>query len=336
MIPPQALSIIKEFEGLELKAYRCPANVWTIGYGSTRINGRAVRNGDRLNSEAEANTLLISQLEKEFIPKLEVLPGWVEMTDNQRSALISFAWNLGAHFYGSNGFATITNVLRQQHWHLVPGALMLYVKAGNRTLPGLVRRRQAEADLWELTSSPSPAPIPTAIATPQPPKEEVNSMDLFYFLNFAMGLDYDGRLEEGRLVLRSISAQGGRTHQIWLSTSSLASRQKPEDFHQWGGPIPPEYRVPNLRAWEVETTPINLAHVKGVEGNFYKILPFMVKTDKGSERGDFGVHRDANTPGSLGCIVMSGDRFKHFEQEMKRLKDLAIAKIPLFVTYPTN
>jgi hypothetical protein len=176
-------------------------------------------------------------------------------------------------------------------------------------------------------------PIPTP--KPPPPKEDT-PVGLNYFLDFTMGLDLDGRLEDGRLVLRSLSDKGGRTHQIWVATTSIASRQKPEDFHQRGGPIPPEYRVPNLRAWEVETTPINLSHVKGIEGNFYKILPFAVTTDKGGQRSDLGIHYDGNVPGSLGCIVMSGDRFKSFEGEMRRLKDQAIAKIPLFVTYPTN
>jgi hypothetical protein len=178
-------------------------------------------------------------------------------------------------------------------------------------------------------------PLPS---TPKPPPQEDTPVGLNYFLNFAMGLDTDGRLEDGRLVLRSISEQGGRTHQIWIATTSIASRQQPESFHQRGGPIPPEYRVPNLRAWECETTPINLSHVKGIEGNFYKILPFSVTTDKGGARSDLGIHRDPvpGTPGSLGCIVMSGDRFKSFEGEMRRLKDLGITKIPLFVTYPTN
>lgn len=186
-------------------------------------------------------------------------------------------------------------------------------------------------NLRPLPIKPAPKPEPTP-SNPEPSSPAT----MFYFLDFTMGLDADGRLEDGRLVLRSISAQGGRTHQIWVSTTSIASRQKPEDFHMKGGPIPPEYRVPNLRAWEVETTPINLSHVKGVEGNFYKILPFLVKTDKGGDRGDLGIHLDANTPGSLGCIVMSRDRFNSYEQEMKRLKDLGISKLPLFVTYSTN
>lgn len=158
----------------------------------------------------------------------------------------------------------------------------------------------------------------------------------FSFLDFVMGLDTDGRLEDGRLVLRSVGSDGGRTLDIWTATSSLATRQKPEDFHQKGGPIPPEYRVPGLGAWSVETTPIFMPQVKGVEGNFYKINPYLVKTDKGGERGDFGVHLDANQPGSLGCIVMAKKTFDLFEAKMKGLKKSGLLILPLFITYPTN
>jgi hypothetical protein len=158
----------------------------------------------------------------------------------------------------------------------------------------------------------------------------------FYFLDFAMGLDADGRLEDGRLVLRSVGSDGGRTHDIWTATSSLATRQKPEDFHQKGGPIPPEYRVPGLGAWSVETTPIFMPSVKGVEGNFYKINPYLVTTDKGGERGDFGIHIDANVPGSMGCIVMNSKVFSSFEAEFQGLKKSGILQMPLFITYPTN
>lgn len=167
------------------------------------------------------------------------------------------------------------------------------------------------------------------------PIKEEQPVDLFYFLDFTMGLDTDGRLEDGRLVLRSLSKQGGRTHQIWVSTTSTANKQQPEDFHQRGGPIPPEYRVPNLKAWEVELKPIYLPQ-KGIEGNFYKILPFAVKTDKGGDRSDLGIHLDGNVPGSLGCIVMTKPRFQSFEAEMKRLRELGYKKLPLFVTYSTN
>jgi putative chitinase len=118
-----------------------------VGYGSTRINGRPVRQTDKLASIQDAEYLLSTQLKTEFLPTLEKLPRWREMSENQRSAIISFAFNLGAHFYGSNGFGTITRALKED-WNSVPAALKLYCRANGQTLPGLERRRQAEAELW--------------------------------------------------------------------------------------------------------------------------------------------------------------------------------------------
>ena len=329
MIPESVIALIKEFEGLQLNAYLCPAGVWTVGYGVTRINGRPVRKGDKLASEKDAAGLLALQLQSEYLPALEKIPNWGIMSDGQRAALISFAWNLGAYFYGSNGFGTITRELKEGNWAAVPKALRLYNKANGQTMAGLVRRREAEAKLWQEGLNQTPSN--------QPSNSEKKTM-IHYFLDFVMGLDNDGRLEDGRLILRHISESGGCTREIWIATSSVANKQKPEDFHQKGGPIPPEYRVPAIKnkSWEVETTPTPMPNVKGVEGNFYKILPFLVKTDENGERGDFGVHRDANVPGSAGCVVMSAERFSLFEKEMKRLRDLGYMKLPLFISYPTN
>lgn len=148
MIPTTALIIIKEFEGLSLVPYRCPAGVLTIGYGVTRLGNFPVTVNDQLLGEDEASELLRVQLEKEYLPKLELIPGWFKMNENQQSALISFAWNLGANFYGSNGFETITKYLRRKDWVKVPGAIKLYTYAGKQKLTGLVRRRNAEAELW--------------------------------------------------------------------------------------------------------------------------------------------------------------------------------------------
>ena len=56
-------------------------------------------------------------------------------------------------------------------------------------------------------------------------------------------------------------------------------------------------------------------------------------TDKGTIRGDFGIHLDGNVPGSLGCIVMSQDRFDEFESKMGVLKGKGLDSLPLFVQY---
>lgn len=147
------------------------------------------------------------------------------------------------------------------------------------------------------------------------------------FLLFTAHFDRDKGLDYGRLGLWSYD----RGHiKIWVATSSYSTKQYAENFHERGGMLPPPYRCRNLPFYRVETNPIPLPNVKGVEGNFYKIIPHQVVTDKGGSRSDFGIHRDANAPGSLGCIVMTGDRFKDFEAEMKKIN---YPNIPLFVQY---
>ncbi len=151
-----------------------------------------------------------------------------------------------------------------------------------------------------------------------------------YFLLFTQHFDRDRGLDYGRLSLNSLT-EG--TKCIWRATSSIASKQYPESFQERGGLIPPQYRCPKLPNYTVKTQPIALPHIKGVEGNFYKIDPYFVTTDKGTIRGDFGIHLDGNVPGSLGCIVMSQDRFNDFESKMGVLKGEGLDCLPLFVQY---
>ena len=70
------------------------------------------------------------------------------MNDNQHGALLSFAYNLGANFYGSPDFTTISRVLKEKEWNKVPDALYLYRNPGTSVEAGLSRRRIAEGDLW--------------------------------------------------------------------------------------------------------------------------------------------------------------------------------------------
>ena len=70
------------------------------------------------------------------------------MNDNQRGALLCFAYNLGADFYGSPDFNTITRVLKNKEWSKVPEALKLYRNPGTNVEAGLLRRRIAEGALW--------------------------------------------------------------------------------------------------------------------------------------------------------------------------------------------
>jgi GH24 family phage-related lysozyme (muramidase) len=71
------------------------------------------------------------------------------MNDNQRGALLCFAYNLGEDFYGHPHFNTITRVLKNKEWGKVPKTLELYCNPGTNVEAGLLRRRVAEGKLWE-------------------------------------------------------------------------------------------------------------------------------------------------------------------------------------------
>lgn len=150
---PLATQLIEEFEGIEAEAYLDPVGIPTICAGLTRYpNGEPVRMGDECDlrvCRAHLNQLLL----RDYIPAMEEIPGWERLGPNRQAVLLSFAWNLGANFYGRSGFETITRVLRDgarrpEVYAQMPNALGLYVKAGGRTLLGLVSRRRKEGAIW--------------------------------------------------------------------------------------------------------------------------------------------------------------------------------------------
>lgn len=150
VVPPQCLDLIAEFEGFRAVPYMCPARRPTIGFGSTFYeDGRAVRMSDSAITKPQARRMMENIVEKDFWNVLKnTIPYWEEMNDNQRSALTSFGYNLGAHFFGNPGFNTITACLSDRAWDEVPRAFMLYRNPGSAFEAGLRRRRKAEGDLW--------------------------------------------------------------------------------------------------------------------------------------------------------------------------------------------
>jgi GH24 family phage-related lysozyme (muramidase) len=120
----------------------------TIGWGSTRdFDGSAFKMG-KVITQKYADSLLDFDLKNRFLPTLQKIPYWREMNDNQRGSLLCFAYNLGAGFYGSSDFNTITRVLKNKEWSKVPEVLKLYRNPGTNVEAGLLRRRVAEAKLW--------------------------------------------------------------------------------------------------------------------------------------------------------------------------------------------
>ena len=165
-----ALKLIRDFEGCHQDAYPDPLSggaPWTIGWGSTRYSdGKPVKKGDRINM-VEADMLLRLEVDRIAEKLRATVPYWGEMADQQKCALISFAYNLGSGFYGSKGFETISKRLREKDWAGVPDALLLYRNPGSNVEAGLKRRRIAEGDVWGRDKQTT-GPV-SAMFTPESP-----------------------------------------------------------------------------------------------------------------------------------------------------------------------
>ena len=138
-------------------------------------------------------------------------------------------------------------------------------------------------------------------------------------------------LIEGRLVL--LDAENLKVLNTYIATSGLAGSQTFAALSLRGrGSIPPINLV-GIDHYQVTTTPIYMPGVKGVEGDFFKIDPHQVSIS-GAERGDFGVHFDANVPGSSGCVVLrTAVGWEALKQDFKKFADKNIKQVALVVSY---
>lgn len=138
-ISKAGLDLIKQFEGLYLKAYRCPAGVPTIGYGHTA----GVAMGQTITQQQADDYLRrdVRQFER-AVARLVTVP----LTQGQFDALVSFAFNLGE---GALAQSTLLRLLNAGDYAGAAAQFDRWNKAGGRVLPGLVRRRAAERALFE-------------------------------------------------------------------------------------------------------------------------------------------------------------------------------------------
>jgi lysozyme len=145
-ISQTGIDLIKSFEGLKLNAYKCSAGVATIGFGSTFYpDFKPVKMGDKLKNIQEAEELLKLTL-IEFEKNVSALFYNVILKQNQFDALVSFAFNLGTGaLAGSTLFRKIKINANDQTIAL---EFAKWVNAGGKKLPGLIRRRKAESDLY--------------------------------------------------------------------------------------------------------------------------------------------------------------------------------------------
>ena len=138
-ISQEGIALIKKFEGCELEAYKCAAGVWTIGYGSTK----GVEEGNIITQEEADNLLLEEMHEYEgYINDMVT----VDLKQNEFDSLVSWVFNLGPSNLSSS---TLLSRLNNKVWDDVPNQIKRWNKAGGQVRQGLVRRREAEALLFQ-------------------------------------------------------------------------------------------------------------------------------------------------------------------------------------------
>ena len=147
-ISQEGLSLIKKFEGCPIEnghavSYKCAAGVWTIGYGSTKYEGKPVHGGMCITTQ-EAEDLLIHEMEE--------YEGYIndmvktDLKQNEFDALVAWVFNLGPSNFNSS---TLLQKINNKDWEDVPNQIKRWNKAGGKVLQGLIRRREAEALLFE-------------------------------------------------------------------------------------------------------------------------------------------------------------------------------------------
>jgi len=141
----KGIDLIKSFEGFSSKPYLCPAKIPTIGYGATFYpDGKKVTMKDSPITEEKGVELLKSMLVKfeQYVDSYCI----DSINQNQFDALVSFCYNLGPASLKSS--TLLKKVNADPNDPTIEAEFMKWVKAGGKTLKGLVRRREAEAKLY--------------------------------------------------------------------------------------------------------------------------------------------------------------------------------------------
>ena len=141
-----AAELCRKYEGYRAKPYLCPANVATIGYGSTYYaDGKKVTLQDPPMDEPTARALLLVELEHTYLPGvLRNCP--ILATDERKcNSIVDFAYNCGV---GRLQTSTLKRKINASDWDGAKEQLMLWNKGGGRVLAGLTKRRIAECALF--------------------------------------------------------------------------------------------------------------------------------------------------------------------------------------------
>lgn len=142
IINDAGLAIVKQFEGCRLKPYKCPAGVWTVGWGHTGPNVEDWAKAGKSLTQHQADEILAYDLQR-FEEAVELLcPG---MNANQFSACVSFSFNVGAEAFKNS---TLRKRIKEGNFLVAANEFNKWTKAAGKVLPGLVKRRAAERALF--------------------------------------------------------------------------------------------------------------------------------------------------------------------------------------------
>lgn len=139
----KAIELIKRHEGLRLEAYRCPAGVWTIGYGHTRN----VRAGQTITADQAENLLRsdVIVLRRQLSDLMRAV-GNLTLSENREAALLSFAFNVGMRALKSS--TLWLKIVVDQDDPAIASEFARWKYARRKVMPGLVKRRAEEAALY--------------------------------------------------------------------------------------------------------------------------------------------------------------------------------------------
>lgn len=139
------IGLIKLFEGFKSKPYKCPAGIWTIGYGATyHIDGRKISPTDKPITQAEG----VEMLKQMLIPYEKGVDSFTrdDISQGQFDALVSFAYNVGLNALRNS--TLIKKVNKNPSDPSIAKEFLKWNKVNGKALQGLTRRREAEAKLY--------------------------------------------------------------------------------------------------------------------------------------------------------------------------------------------
>ena len=140
------IALIKHYEGVRSRPYRCPANLWTVGVGHLIGDGKLLPDSwNRTFTEAEIDGLLKSDLRRFELGISKMLPN-VPLRQCEFDCLVSFAFNLGL---GTFQRSTLRQALLRNDKKAAMESLVKYCKAGGKIVKGLQIRRLDEKALFE-------------------------------------------------------------------------------------------------------------------------------------------------------------------------------------------